>query len=201
MTNTLNKMFIFTLGAAAGSLATWLFLKTRYERLIEEDIASVKEYYSRREEEVVEFEGEPDRNPEDELEKDQAKKDIEDLTIIVEGNNYVKYGNAGDAEKEVKTVMKPYVIPPKKFGDCDYETITLTYYQGDDVLADDADEPILDVEDVVGIDSFDHFGENEDDPDVVYVRNDAMKVDYEICRNADSYAEVVGESLYRAEGK
>lgn len=196
MTNTLNKMFIFTLGAAAGSVATWLLLKTRYERLIEEDIASVKEYYSRREETA----GEPALEAVDpEIgEGDTQAKDLEDLTTIIEGNKYTKYG---DADKEVESVKKPYVISPKQVGDCGYETISLTYYEGDGVLADDADEPIFDVDDVVGRESFDHFNEYEEDPDIVFVRNDEMKTDYEICRNTDSYSEVVGESLYRAEGK
>ena len=194
MTNTLSKMFIFAIGTAVGSVATWAFLKTRYEKLIEEDIASVKEYYERRNgNSVEETVSEPDK------EENEAKDDLDELIAVVEESGYTRYGDATDTKKEVKSVAKPYVVPPKKFGDCDYDTITLTYYDGDEVLADDADEPIFDVDDVVGRDSLNHFGENDDDPDIVYVRNDDMKTDYEICREFARYSDVVGDSRYRAE--
>ena len=49
MNSTLNKIVIFALGAAVGSLATWKFLKTKYERIAQEEIDSVKEVFARRE--------------------------------------------------------------------------------------------------------------------------------------------------------
>lgn len=50
------------------------------------------------------------------------------------------------------------MIPPEQFGDNEeHEQISLTYY-ADGVLADENDEVIEDVEDAVGIDSLNHFG-------------------------------------------
>ena len=60
----------------------------------------------------------------------------------------------------------------------------------DGVLADDMDEIIEDVDEVVGEDSLNHFGEFEEDS--VYVRNDERKCDYEILRDNRNYADVVG---------
>ena len=85
----------------------------------------------------------------------------------------------------------PYVIPPEEFGETDYEIISLTYY-ADGILADDMDDIVDDVDDIVGADSLTHFGEYEEDS--VFVRNDLREVDYEILRDPRKYSDVVGDS-------
>ena len=83
----------------------------------------------------------------------------------------------------------PYVISPEEFGDIEeYDTISLTYY-ADQVLTDDCDEVIGNVDDIVGIDSLDHFGEYEDDS--VFVRNDRLRTDYEILQDTRNYFDIV----------
>ena len=81
-------------------------------------------------------------------------------------------------------------------GDEEYEQISLTYY-ADGVLADENDEVIEDVEDAVGIDSLNHFGEYEDDS--VFVRNDARKCDYEILLDQRTYSEVAEDMPHQME--
>ena len=78
----------------------------------------------------------------------------------------------------------------------EHEQISLTYY-ADGVLADENDEVIEDVEDAVGIDSLNHFGEYEDDS--VFVRNDARKCDYEILLDQRTYSEVVEDMPHQME--
>ena len=56
------------------------------------------------------------------------------------------------------------------------------------VLADDMDELVDDIEDVVGFESLNHFGEYEED--AVHVRNDRLKADYEILVDTGNYNEV-----------
>ena len=86
-------------------------------------------------------------------------------------------------------VDKPYVIAPEEFGEMDgYNTISLTYY-ADNVLADDIDELVEDVDETVGLDSLNHFGEYEDDS--VFVRNDRLRSDYEILRDNRTYEDWV----------
>ena len=108
-----------------------------------------------------------------------------------------KYGGTVDGEKEAPMKEKfPYVIPPEEFGEFeDYERISLTYY-ADGVLADDNNEVVDDVEDIVG-DALDHFGEYEDDS--VFVRCDERKCDYEILMDQRTFSEVADNNPHRVE--
>ena len=91
----------------------------------------------------------------------------------------------------------PYVITPEEFGELkEYETIELTYY-ADFVLADNRNNPIEDVDDVIGLDSLDHFGEYEDDS--VFVRDDERKIDYQILLDPRKYSDVVNKKPHPTE--
>ena len=46
MGDAMNKIFIFTLGAAVGSVVTWKLVKDKYARIAQEEIDSVKEVFS-----------------------------------------------------------------------------------------------------------------------------------------------------------
>ena len=60
-------------------------------------------------------------------------------------------------------MSEPYVISPDEFSENnEYETESLTYYS-DGVLTDEYDNPIEDIERLVGSDALTHFGEYEDD--------------------------------------
>lgn len=92
---------------------------------------------------------------------------------------------------------KPFVISPEEFGDFDdYEKISLTYYS-DQVLADDNDELVEDIEDVVGFDSLNSFGAYEDDS--VFVRNNKLRCDYEILLDHRKFSDVVKSKPHEAE--
>lgn len=165
----------FIAGVAAGSVATWKIVKTKYEQIANEEIASVKERFSYKKEEVVPVQ-------EDEPEPEH---DISDYKEVVANSGYS--GEKGGT----MTMDRPYVISPDEFDDNDeYEKETLTYY-ADKVLTDIMDEKIDNVDDVVGLESLNHFGEYE--ADSVYVRNDILKTDYEICLDARNYSDVVSE--------
>ena len=80
---------------------------------------------------------------------------------------------------------KPYVISPEEYGEIDdYNLYSYTYY-ADKVLADEYNEPIEDVDSIIGLESLKHFGEYGDDS--VYVRNDELKADYEILLDDEKY--------------
>jgi hypothetical protein len=102
-----------------------------------------------------------------------------------------------EVKEEPIIVDKPYVITPEEFGDLDdYETISLTYY-ADLILADDNDVIVDDIEDVVGFDSLNSFGEYEDDS--VFVRNDRLKCDYEILLDQRKYSDVIKRRPHEVE--
>lgn len=84
----------------------------------------------------------------------------------------------------------PYVISYEEYGDMDeYETACLTYYE-DGVVTDDWGDVIEDIPNTVGTEFSSHYGEDNDDPDIVYVRNDRLKTDYEICRDGRKFSEL-----------
>lgn len=87
---------------------------------------------------------------------------------------------------------KPYIMHVDEFMEDDsYEKISITYYEGDDVLVDERDMPIDDEEMTVGRDNLERFGWESKDKNIVYVRNDKMEVFFEIARSEQAYTDVV----------
>lgn len=116
----------------------------------------------------------------------------DDATI----QRYEKYAKAYMSSKyngpENVIEKEPYVISADRYGEYDsFSCINLTYYDGDWTLADSSDEIIEDVEKVVG-DALDHFGDDPNDPDTIFVRNERYMTDYEINRDERSYLEMCG---------
>ena len=209
MNSTLKGVLIFVLGAAAGSLATWKLIEKKYKDIAQEEIDSVKDTFSKMKkneypdklEDYPDFEefddsddsyDSDDEEPKSEQKIDRNNKpDIVEYAKILSESGYTNYADRQD-KKEKKGVEpvedeRPYVISPDEFGEKDgYENVTLTYY-ADGVLTDYFDNVISNVDEVVGLDSLDHFGEYEDD--VVFVRNEKMETDYEILRDLRDFNE------------
>jgi hypothetical protein len=72
-----------------------------------------------------------------------------------------------------------------------YQQVTVTYYAGDKVLADDKDQPIPDIIRTTGQLTPLLFGGISGDPHIRYVRNENLLVDFEIILNKSSYVDVV----------
>lgn len=88
----------------------------------------------------------------------------------------------------------PYVIHYDERDEMeDYDVTTLTYFEGDDVLSNERDEPIPpeDRERLVGEKNLERFGHGSNDPNVVYIRNDVLELVYEVLKSPNSYAEEV----------
>lgn len=95
-------------------------------------------------------------------------------------------------EQENRTPDAPYVIHRDEFfnEETGYRQTTLTWYDGDKILADEQDVPIYGPEKIVG--SL-RFGHGSGDADVVYIRNEKMSAEYEITRHTGSFqTEVMG---------
>ena len=190
---------MFVLGAAVGSVVTWQYTKKKYERIAQEEIDSVKEIFSKRESaadvEIVTPEPQTAK-----VGKPEEKPDITEYAARLEREGYTNYSNvsAGEKKEEQEAMeMKPYVISPEEFGEFeDYERISLSYY-ADQILADEDDEKVEDVDNVVGLESLTHFGEFEDDS--VFVRNDRLKCDYEILLDQRTYSDVIKQRPHQTE--
>lgn len=175
----MKNLLIFVLGAAVGSVGTWYFVKKKYEAKAQAEIDSVKETFC-----YKKNSGEP---------VNDISEDKEQYSKVVEDAGYTNYSQISN-KPEVANTRKnsiPYVITPEEFGEFDdYDRIIFTYY-ADHVLADENDEEVEDIEGSVGIDSLTHFGEYEDDS--VYVRNDRLRVDYEILLDLRKFSDVKEE--------
>lgn len=76
-------------------------------------------------------------------------------------------------------------------GDRSHNKEPITYYENDTTFAN-ANEDIIDSPtSIFGPNIHLHFGEGNDDPDIVYVRNENNGVDYEIARVHNSYSVIV----------
>ena len=180
-----NGFTMFVLGAGIGAFTTWYYLRGKYEKIVSDEIESIKEAFGRKTNINIE---EVAVAPEEQTYKD----------IVYKSNYAVGYNKAGKTGKEDAEVKKkdnrPRIISPDDFGEIDdYERISLTYYS-DDVLTDEFDEVIDDADSLVGIEALDTFGMYEDDS--VFVRNDTLKCDYEILLDIRTYEQVLETRPY-----
>lgn len=201
----MKNFFTFVTGLVIGSVVTYVVVKDKFEKIAQEEIDSVKEVFGRR------VEKEADKKVEKIAEKEVEKirKEYNEYDNLTKNytnysKNETKENNEEDEDEEVcendedgvelfeveraSDSDRPYVIDPWDFGGEDgYDTVTLNYY-ADDVLTDSDNNVIEDedIDDFVGADFAEHFGEYE--KDCVCVRNDRLKIDYEICRDIIKYS-------------
>lgn len=207
------NVLVFTAGAAIGSAVTWKVIKTKYERIAQEEIDSVKEAYadmlSNLQEQVDDY------STADEADEctDRAAKAAA-LTTRTTHNDWSDYENLDDEEDDENEpdgdfsdyarltnqyknekggaedmTKEPYVISPYDFGELDgYSQVELTYY-ADGTLEDEDYNIITDAEvnELIGRDSLYTFGEYEDD--AVFVRNEHLRADFQILKDYRTYEE------------
>ena len=190
MNDKLSSVIIFCGGVFIGGFLTWDFFKTKYEKIADEEIASVKETFEHRE-------PRPDKN----YKVEEALKGSDAYINIIDSNSYRNYSNTeietdkkgGTADMELK---QPYVITPEQYEDnVDYTKVSLTWYN-DEVLEDDWGN-VLDPDDVIGRDALKTFGQYEKDS--VFVRDDDEQIDYEVLLDTRSYKETYGHDPVEAD--
>lgn len=178
----------FIAGAGMGSVCTWQLLKQKY---------ATRESIEKAGKSFVEGFRDGLKVAEDRTQKDDGDVDFKKYASIIQKEGYTDYSRSVEEKKGEAFVEKPYVISPEEFGEFEeYEKISLTYY-ADKVLADENDEEVDDVDEIVGEESLNHFGEYEDDS--VFVRNDRLKCDYEILLDQRNYSDVAKTMPHRVE--
>lgn len=87
----------------------------------------------------------------------------------------------------------PYIIHQDEFAENqkEYNQVTYTYYALDQILTDESEDKVDDQDGVVGVHNLHNFGHGADDYDVVFVRNDRLRLEFEICLTDQSYEEEV----------
>lgn len=206
----------FGCGAVVGGVVGYFVaekrLRTRYEDIADIEIAEMKAFYMERERELVETQQRiaEQRKPDlDAIAKRIAhEKDITEAEAIVEANRYADEeeepeevnafeelpGWNYDQQVAGRTNEHPFIMHAEEFrqSECAHQ-ITITYFEGDDVLVDETDEVISKKDEVVGMAHLEKFGFGSGDPNVVYVRNPKLDIEYEILRHRGHYAkEILG---------
>lgn len=210
MNKKLLNVLMFAVGAAIGSAVTWKVVKTKYEQIAQEEIDSVKEEYAnlmvkmkQKLNETATYKGPQDADEAKAMEEDYGEyypddneRDFTEYYKIT--SKYRGYddteedddeeGGKGD-EDEVPYINGPYVISPEDFASSPpgYNAQPLDYF-ADGILADSWGVQ-LDIEETIGEDAVEHFGDYVDD--VVHVRNERNEIDYEVTRDPRTYTDAV----------
>lgn len=201
------------IGAAASYFITKNVLTTKYDALLAEEIVQAKKYYKRLNK-LEEFSSPTEvlKTRAEELGYSSAaiemhlEADSDDFAEAVEEQEQrvsnifheaARVNNEFDleAEMELRSGDRPYIITHDEFYENvgDWEQVTLTYFEDDDVLCDERDAPVEDSDALVGDANLNRFGAGSKDNNVVYIQNDHLQTQFEIVRNKGNYAkEVLG---------
>ena len=160
-----RDLLIFIAGVGVGISASYNIIKKKHEEILEEEIASVKETYSKNNKESDEVTEEKEPEPE---EIASVKEKYEKLT-----KEYSELNEENCTNSEI------YEISYDDFGEEGYEEIELTYYIDDETLTDDADEPMEELDIISSIGSIDIL-DGCKDGEYIYIRNKEKEIDYSI---------------------
>lgn len=210
---------IGTLGAAMGFGGGYILAKTKFRRIADEEIASVKHSYSELLNKKPDLEKLAERYEDGQEAVEEAAELVERLDLGVpvqearvrtEFVDEVAEKAQQDFEKERNVLeensdeqaakpnaLEPYVISNESWSEGSWDhhdKASLTYYASDDILADEADQVYDEVDSLIGKSNLTRFGYLSEDPDIVYVRNERISVDFEITRVTGSYFETVHNS-------
>ena len=208
MTKTVFGIFMFVAGATVGVAATYKFFKDKYDKKSREDIEEIREYYASKK-------AKEDDSSEESLGEilPLCESDDADLTEAhkeqLEKYKKLLIDNCGYAPRddEAKPVTNTECKQPVKFSDENntipikpddfgeivdeetgetYDKMTLVYYEDGVVTYWEDGHTVDDVEDLLGTEFKDHFGDYGEE-DAVYVRNIRNETDYEVIRDGDKY--------------
>ena len=179
MNNKLIGVVAFTVGALSGFAVATKFMKDKYERIAQEEINSMKAYYKGKygiapipQQDISAIESKP-----------VFTGAVSDAVLEVEENK--KETVAASNGTWARVDEKIYMITPDELGEFDdYDVVGLSYYEDDHVLCDNDDNRV-DFDVIGGKDMLENFGEYEED--VLQVRNETHRTDYEVYLIHNSY--------------
>ena len=190
-------------------------LETKYEKLAKEEIAEMREHYTKK---MVAAQSKPPANviveerqyDEKELqaiEETNRRFPPEKETPMVEETPQVSniFEDPWDYAVEIKKRQHdvPYIIHYDEFqqNEPENEQVTYTYYELDDVLADIRDTEIDDMDAVIGLGNLGRWGHGSNDENIVYVRNEYLSLDVEIVRDRGSFAEETRRNIKHSQDR
>lgn len=139
-------------------------------------------------EDLVLIDGQPVDNDVDESEENEEK--FHSFEEFQERKMMKNIENRSDGDR-VWIITESEVFEFRNRDGWDY--MTLTYFELDETLVDDRNEPIPNPEYSVGLDALTSFGVGSNDAYIVYVANFELEIVYEIISRDEEYiAEVLG---------
>lgn len=201
MSRNLANLFIFALGAVAGSLATFKYAEKKYAARASEEIESVKEAFRNSGGSLLQYDEDNDNRKST---VDEKTTDIQEK-VKRAGERFIQ-----EQEKEMSNYEKlvkkneyinrepdePRVISPDEFGEEeDYTQISLTLY-ADGVLVDDNNDEMgeNEINRTIGPYALDHLGDYEDD--CVHVCNDRLEAYYEVLTDTRKWSDILEDHPY-----
>ena len=178
---TINRAAWFLIGTALGSSVgvgvTYIYMKDKFETRLNEEVNALKTHYVERDREIAK------RNEE------EKKKLEEKIYSSDEVSEFVDYTKMYTTETQKKKVIEDVedisaaaeIISDEDWDDPDfddYKKISVDYFEDGAVFETLSGEEIDGFELIAGDEWKDSFGEYT--PNVVYVRNNESKTDYEI---------------------
>ena len=196
----------FFAGVVVGVAGTYLYLQNWVNDKIHEEIQAYREKNSE-EKKLAKKEETRRVAPEDEDLDGEETKLRDDVQELVNS-----YSNRKREGRNDGSFIR--VVPPLEFENFeederyeDYKRVYLTYYYpseegGQGVLAEsETKDLVLDLRGTVGVHFDEHFEDYEDEDaeadgiEVCYIRNDKLKVFYEITKDLRTYKEAVGKDI------
>ena len=206
-----------TTGAVIAFRVAYSKAETKYSKITDDEILEMREHYQAK---GRALEAEAAKRPVKEIVKERGYSSSDTETTappmaippprVVTGNEDIESGEPPvhnifkevevthewdwHAERRRRSPNIPYVIHyDERFENEGYSEVTLTYYDGDDVLCNERDE-IVDPDkrdELLGEGNLHRFGHGSNDASIVYIRNDVLEIMYEVVKSPNYYAEEV----------
>lgn len=198
--------------AALGVAIGYFAAKKKFDRALDLEVESLRERYAKKDVKatVKQFEDQKAQDFVDSM-REKYRQQVSDLGYLSDDEVLPEVVDVHGEPLDVDTTEadfilrgehfqmmskgenKPYIISYEEFVDehDEFEKESLTYYSGDDTLADSRDDPVDDVDQKINERSLDFFGWRSYDESVVYVRNKSIAMDFEIVRDPGRYSHVV----------
>lgn len=175
-----NSIVSFLIGTVTGGLIVYLLMDKKVQQA-REDAEETREVYRQMKKDIsgedkAKKEDEPKRTfrrVESTAEQNELKEEI-----LKQRYNYSNV-SAEEIQEETKKGGKTMIfeITSDEFDENDdYDRVTITWYKGQHILADDEDHK-MSLECIGGESSVENFSNDY----VKYIRNEALKIDYEVC--------------------
>ena len=192
------------LGGAAGVYGTYKYFFARADK----EINDMQNYYERKLDDLKEMQDQINLTKDIDEEKkpsvvteDLDKEELEEYSEMIDKLKYNKISTKPKkkAKKEIDISNQPKIISYDEYSeDNNYEKVVVSYFEDDGTLMLEDESLFEDGINVLGPMNLEHFGMMDDDPepDTIYIRNEALGVDYEVVREDGSYENFLANNGY-----